>query len=93
MFRSTACRQLTHATAILALALLCAQTLVVVHEHQISEHELCVVCSATAEHTDAPSLANSDSVWIASSTVPTIAPAIPAEPIRTSHRARAPPIG
>ena len=54
MFGITACKQLTYAAALLALALLCAQTEMVIHDHQVSDNELCAVCSAPAQHERIP---------------------------------------
>ena len=48
MIRS-ACQKMSRVAAILAVALLCAQTLVVVHEHELSDGVLCAVCSTPTE--------------------------------------------
>ena len=92
MPRTTACKQLTHAAAILALALLCAQTLVVAHDHQSSETELCAVCSTSAEQADSPSRALVAESRIEISVVPGSIAANPEKRNPASHQARAPPI-
>ena len=92
MFRSTAYRQLNKAAAILALALLCAQTMVVVHDHHhTSEAELCAVCATSVEKADAPAAAAADLTFFrAVSTVVDSAPAPETAPTRFNS-ARAPP--
>lgn len=42
-------RQLTYLAAILALALVCAQTLAASHSHDLAEGSLCTICSASAD--------------------------------------------
>ena len=92
MLRTTACKQLTHAAAILALALLCAQTLVVAHDHQTSDSEICAVCSTSAEQADSPSRALVAESRIEISVVPVSTAANPEKRHPASHQARAPPI-
>jgi hypothetical protein len=92
MLRPTACKQLTHAAAILALALLCAQTLVVAHDHQSSDSELCAVCSTPAEQADSPSPAGAMVFRVEVSSVPASIAATPADGNPASQQARAPPI-
>ena len=85
-------QHMSRLAAILAVALLCAQTLVVIHDHQISEHELCAVCSTTAEHADTPDLTASESTWTESALLPAFTSAPPVAAVQANHRARAPPI-
>ena len=91
MLRST-CLQMTRAAAILALALLCAQTLVVIHDHQLAEHELCVVCGTAAEHAASPAPGLSLTSCLAGSATQAIRLAAPAQTGTDSCQARAPPI-
>ena len=92
MFRTNARKTLTHAAAIFALALLCAQTLLVAHDHQTSDNELCAVCSTPAEQADSPSRALVADTRIEFSVVPVSIAAIPERRNPASHQARAPPI-
>ena len=98
MFRTAAYKhfsqtgQISQIAAILALVLLCAQTMVVVHDHHDSEPELCAVCSTSAEDAIAPAAASAD-VPLRRSTLPVVGPydAPRVTPTRANH-ARAPPI-
>ena len=60
MFSLKTYKPLSRLTAVLALAILCAQTIVVAHEHHASEPELCAVCSTSAELADAPATVLAD---------------------------------
>ena len=93
MLRSTARKQLTHAAAFFALALLCAQTLLVAHDHQTSETELCAVCSTSIDQADSPRPIAAAETRIEQSAVPAAVTVTPAESIPAPHQARAPPIG
>lgn len=88
----TVLQQLNRIAAILALALLCAQTLVVVHDHQISENELCAVCSTTVEHADTTSRIPSDTEWTSYAALAAPVPVAPAQAFQPTYPARAPPI-
>ncbi len=91
MIRS-ALEQMSRTAAILAVALLCAQTLVIVHDHQVSDSELCAVCSTPVEHADTPELVETATVRPKIVSTPALAPLAPATPTPTTHLARAPPI-
>ena len=91
MIRS-ACQQMSRAAAILAVALLCAQTLVVTHDHHLSDGVLCAVCSTPAEHAASPGLDTVDVVPIGTLNAPTRTLASPAPRAPSSQLARAPPI-
>ena len=92
MLRTTARKQLTHAAAIFALALLCAQTLFVTHDHQSSETELCAVCSSSVDQADSPRPTAAVEIRIEESALPAVVTVAPAESIPALHQARAPPI-
>ena len=116
MLKLPNCKQLTYPAAILAVAVLCAQTLGVVHDHHhaagpfdqyvseidgheasetgshdVSETELCAVCSAPAQHADSSSAADAGTPRFEQQLNP--APTSVATIVRTSKAslARAPP--
>jgi hypothetical protein len=92
MLRTTACKQLTHAAAIFALALLCAQTLLVAHDHQTTDNELCAVCSTPAEQADSPSSAAATDTGIVISVVAVAIAVTPERRDPASNQPRAPPL-
>lgn len=81
---------MVHAAAILAVVLLCAQTLVVVHDHQTTEAELCAVCSTSAD-VDTPSRVVVADARPNAIDVPALLSLAPAEGKTAAHQARAPP--
>ena len=91
MIRS-ACQQMSRLAAILAVALLCAQTLVVVHEHELSDGVLCAVCSTPTEDAAGSNLATTAADSTTAIIEPTLDPSAPAQEAPSLHRARAPPI-
>ncbi len=92
MIRSTACRQLSYAAAILAVALLCAQTLIVVHDHQLTDSEYCAVCSTPAEHADSADPVCSAGIPHGLQGAPALHPAAAATEPPSSRHARGPPL-
>jgi hypothetical protein len=90
MIRS-ACQQMTRVAAILAVALLCAQTLVVIHDHHLSDGVLCAVCSTPAEHAASSGIPATATPHTAPIDVSTRTHRAPAAGAPTTRRARAPP--
>jgi len=90
MIRS-ACKQMTRAAAILAVAVLCAQILVVTHDHHLSDGVLCAVCSTPAEHAASSGIPATATPHTATVDVPTRTHSAPADGAPTTRRARAPP--
>lgn len=92
MFRS-ACQHMTRAVAVFALALLCAQTLAVAHDHDhdLPEHELCAVCGAAAESADSPALVGVPLTLPAAVATLPAATQAPADGTPASRHARSPP--
>jgi hypothetical protein len=88
---SSARQQLSRLAAVLAVALLCAQTLVLTHDHQPLDDALCAVCgtsSSTAAADAALPPADGGFSHVESDTLP----AQPTLPRRHSqHLSRAPP--
>ena len=91
MTLATAYKQLSKAAAIFAFALLCAQTAAIVHDHEPSEAELCVVCSTSTEQADVPALAAADTVLPRAERAESAASWIPERTPLRLNPARGPP--
>ena len=91
MTLTPAFKQLSKAAAIFAFALLWAQTAALVHDHEPSEPEHCVVCSASTEQASAPAPPETGTTLVRSEHRKTSTYAAPQSTPLRSQPARGPP--